>query len=239
MNISSKLDKLHLGVRKNKWLRYFAVFNRIILAAGFIPSGMQKVLGERFTVLSVKHPMGNFLEAFYHTGFYYPFIGLVQVIAAILLLIPRTATLGAFIYFPVILNICILSFSVRFDGSQITSPLMLCAVLYLLCYDYHKFKNIFPFNYNKTKELLPKKDELNDKFPIKFFAGVLLVIFVIVTHTSVFYKVLPRNTISDCKSQCKGEMNTEQCIKFCECIHNEGNSLEICLDQFANSNKEK
>ena len=28
-------------------IQYFAMFNRIALAAGFIPSGMQKVLGEQ------------------------------------------------------------------------------------------------------------------------------------------------------------------------------------------------
>ena len=100
MAISSTLDEIHFRVRKNRWFHYFAVFCRVALAAGFIPSGMQKVLGERFTVLAVNHPMGNFLEAFFHTGFYYPFVGIMQVTAAILLLIPRTTTLGAFIYFP-------------------------------------------------------------------------------------------------------------------------------------------
>ena len=75
MDISSKLDQLHLEARKNKWLGYFAIFNRITLAAGFLPSGMQKVLGERFTVLAVNHPMGNFLEAFFPYGLLLHFCG--------------------------------------------------------------------------------------------------------------------------------------------------------------------
>ncbi|MEM6297951.1 MAG: hypothetical protein AAF740_04590, partial [Bacteroidota bacterium] len=82
MNVEEKLDSFHFKARQNKWLGYFAVFCRIALAAGFIPSGMQKVLGERFTVLSVNHPMGNFLEAFYHTGYYYTSVGVFQVLAA-------------------------------------------------------------------------------------------------------------------------------------------------------------
>ena len=85
-NISARLDELHHQARQNKWLGYFATFNRFALAAGFIPSGMQKVIGERFTVLSDLHPMGAYLEAVYHTGFYYTFIGVMQVTAAILLL---------------------------------------------------------------------------------------------------------------------------------------------------------
>ena len=231
MNIGAKLDALHLKARKNKWLGYFSIFCRIALAAGFIPSGMQKILGERFTTLAINHPMGYFLEAFHHTGYYYPFVGIMQVTAAILLLIPRTVTIGAFIYFPIILNICILSLAVRFDGSQITSPLMVCAVLYLLCWDYHKFKNIFPFNHSKSKYELPRKEEMTKKFPIKFFIGVFAVMVFVVVHTKVFYKILPRNTFSDCKTQCSDE-NDESCIDFCECIHKKGKSLEKCLEEF-------
>ena len=231
MSIGAKLDEFHLRARKNRWLQYFAIFCRVALAAGFIPSGMQKVLGERFTVLAVNHPMGNFLEAFHHTGYYYPFVGLMQVLAAILLLIPRTVTIGAFIYLPIILNICILSLAVRFDGSQVTSPLMLCAVLFLLCWDYHKFKNIFPFNHSVSKTQLPQKNELNNKFPFAFFAGVLATIVVVMSHTILLYKILPRNTISDCKKQCDGDNDTD-CYNFCDCIHKEGKSLEKCLDEY-------
>lgn len=231
MSLGKRLDKIHFQAKRNKWLGYFAIFCRVTLAAGFIPSGMQKVLGERFTVLAVNHPMGHFLDAFFFTGYYYTFVGIMQVLAAILLLIPRTVTIGAFIYFPIILNICILSLSVRFDGSQITSPLMVCAVLFLLCWDYHKFKNIFPFNHNISKQELPEKNELTKKFPFKFFTGVFAVIVLVVFHTRIFYSILPRNTFSDCTTQCK-DKNDKSCIDFCECIHKAGKSLEKCLEEF-------
>ena len=151
MSISSTLDRVHFQVKQKRWLRYFAVFNRIALAAGFLPAGVVKIVGERFASgLSVKHPMGNYLEALHRTGYYYTFIGVLQVTAAILLLIPRTATLGALIYFPIILNICILSFAVRFEGSLLSSPLMVLANLYLLCWDYDKLKFILPFYKQKV-----------------------------------------------------------------------------------------
>ena len=231
MSLSSQLDRIHLRARGNKWLRLFAIFCRVALAAGFIPSGMQKVLGERFTVLAINHPMGNFLEAFHHTGYYYPFVGVMQVLAAILLLIPRTVTIGAFIYLPIILNICVLSLAVRFDGSQVTAPLMLCAVLYLLCWDYHTFKNIFPFNHSAAKVNLPKKNELSNKFPFAFFIGVFAVMVLVAFHTRILYKIMPRNTISECRKQCAGD-NDVDCLTFCHCIHEEGNSLDKCLDAF-------
>lgn len=145
MRMAARLDRVHKIVKQNRWLKYFSIFNRIALAAGFIPSGMVKIMGERFTSLSVNHPMGNYLEAIHRTGYYYTFIGIMQVSAAILLLIPRTVTLGALIYFPIILNIWILSWAVRFDGSFFSSPLMVLANIYLLCWNFDKLKFIFPF----------------------------------------------------------------------------------------------
>ncbi len=153
MSISIKLDQLHLRVRQNRWLRYFAVFNRIGLALGFLPSGFVKIMGERFTDLSVNHPMGHYLSALHRTGFYYTVIGILQVTAAILLLVPRTALLGALIYFPIIFNIWMLTLSVRFEGSWLSSPLMVLGNLYLLCWDYHKLKYVFPWEY-KNQQLL-------------------------------------------------------------------------------------
>src|ERR1700712_5532080 len=125
MTLSNKIDQLLQLAHRNRWMRYFTLFVRIALAFGFLTAGMVKIVGERFASgLSVNHPMGHYLEALHQTGYYYTYIGVVQVTAAILLLIPRTATLGAVLYFPVILNICVLSFAVRFEGSILSSPLM-------------------------------------------------------------------------------------------------------------------
>ena len=155
MRIASRLDQLHFRVRQNRWLRYFAVFNRIGLAVGFLPSGFVKIMGERFTSLSVNHPMGNYLEALHRTGFYYTFIGVLQVTAAILLLVPRTALLGALVYFPIIFNIWMLTLALRFEGSWLSSPLMVLANLYLLCWDYHRLKYIFPWEYKSMQQAGP------------------------------------------------------------------------------------
>jgi uncharacterized membrane protein len=176
--------------------------------------------------------MGNFLEAFHHTGYYYPFVGFMQVTAAVLLLIPRTATLGALIYFPIILNICVLSLALRFDGSLMTAPLMLCAVLYLMCWDYHKFKNILPFKNSSISSVnLPQKSELSHTFPKAFFAGVAFVILLVTLHARFMYQIVPRNTITDCLNQCEGEDDLN-CVNFCDCIHAQGKSLDECLEQF-------
>lgn len=226
MPISAKLDQLYLNARANKWLGYFAVFNRIALAAGFLPSGFVKIMGERFTDLHNNQPMGHYLEALYHTGYYYTTIGILQVTAAILLLIPRTAILGALLYFPIILNICILSFSVRFEGSLFTAPLMVIANLYLLAWNYDKLKFILPFNHP------PKQEAHSNKFPVKFFAGVVAVIGTYVLVITHVYDIMPRNTLSACTAQCKDSANPQACNDFCNCIHQKGQPLNKCLDEY-------
>lgn len=232
MNLESKLDNIHSIVKSNKWFRYFAVFNRIVLAAGFIPSGLTKIFDERFTSLSVNHPMGNYLESLYHTGYYYPFIGYVQVTAAILLLIPRTATLGAVLYFPVILNICILSLAVGFDGSLVTSPLMVLANLYLLCWDYDKLKYIMPFKRKKPEVANSNPSTTtNNKFPIKFFLGVSVTVVLTVLITVNSYNKKTRNTLQDCYNDCKDSDNTKPCYNFCDCIHTQGQTFNLCSEE--------
>lgn len=108
MGILAKFEHFYFNARGNKWFRYFTVFCRISLALGFIPSGIVKIMGERFTGLPANHPLGHYFDALYQTGYYYTFIGVGKIVIAFLLLIPRTALLGAIMYFPAILNICVL-----------------------------------------------------------------------------------------------------------------------------------
>lgn len=231
--IIEKIDAAHSNVKRNKWLHYFAVFNRIALAAGFLPSGYVKIIGERFTDLSANHPMGNYLEALHHTGYYYTFIGLLQITAAILLLIPRTSLLGALLYFPIILNICVLSFAVRFDGSLLSSPLMVVSNLFLLCWDYDRLKLIF-FPHHKT---ISKADRSRE-FPFQFFAFAALIVFTIIFIVISAFDMKPYNTLNDCKEQCIDSENPAACEKFCECIHQNGQPLDRCLQEYHESLKQ-
>jgi len=228
MNSISKLYELHLKARQNKWMAYFTVFNRVALAAGFLPAGYVKITGERFTDLHNNQPMGHYLEALFHTGYYYTFIGVAQILAAVLLLIPRTALLGVLIYLPIILNICLLSLSVRFEGSLLTSPLMVVSCIYLLCWDYHKLKPIF---YSGVVIVTTPKTN-NNKFPFWFFggsfAGIMLFVFVI-THV---FDLMPRNTLADCQHQCNDAKNPGACKIFCECIHVKGQPLNKALEDY-------
>src|SRR5262245_9335322 len=168
MMLLAKFERVHAELRRNRWLRYFAIFCRIALALGFIPSGIVKVMGERFTGLPSNHPLGHYFDALYLTGYYYTFIGVGQLITALLLLIPRTALLGAIFYFPIILNICVLTYAVRFEGTRIAT-LMLLANLFLLVWDYDRLKHVLPLRpHPEGPHVLDKAS----KFPVLFFVFV-------------------------------------------------------------------
>ncbi|MCC3159802.1 DoxX family protein [Hymenobacter sp. 15J16-1T3B] len=231
MRLAFVLDRLHARARQNRWLRAFAVCNRLALAAGFIPAGLVKVAGERFTSLSNNHPMGHYLEALHHTGFYYPFIGVLQLTAALLLLLPGTAALGAVLFFPIILNICVLSVAMRFDGSLLTSPLMVLANLFLLCWYYDRLKFLLPFTQPPAPLMPPDGPSLSTRFPVSFFAGAAAAVALVVVGIHSF-DVKPFNTLADCRAQFKGSPRTQAGSRFCACIHDQGRPLDQALAEY-------
>ena len=136
------IEKLHQIIYKKKVFVFFTWATRILLFLAFLPSGLKKLLGERFTLLGIESPVGFFFEALYRAGFYWNFIGFMQLVAATLLLIPKTTYLGALLYLPIILNILVIVVAMNFTGTPYIAGLMLIANLYLLFWDYIKTKEI-------------------------------------------------------------------------------------------------
>ena len=228
----NKLEQYYYEVKGNKWYHYFAIFCRLALAVAWLISGYVKISGERFAAgLSHNHPLGQYFDALLNTGYYYTFIGVGQVIVAILLLIPRTALIGAISSFPIILNICVLAYSVRFEGTRAATFLLL-ANLFLLCWDYDRLKSILPFKQVKTDATLTKEKPLNGKFPFFFFGGVVATLAAVVFLNNIMYDIRPGNAPEECWNGCPGNSNPKACEEFCDCIHNKGKPLGKCLEEY-------
>jgi len=225
--LNTELERVYAELRRNQWLRYFAVFCRIALAFGFLPSGFVKVTGERFTALPSNHPLGHYFDALYQTGYYYTFIGVGQLITALLLLIPRTALLGAIFYFPIILNICVLTYAVRFEGTRIAT-LMLLANLFLLAWDYQRLKEILPFGRRDGDRHVVE----TDKFPVLFFAGVFSIAVSVIAINAFMFDIRPGNSEIECTNGCRNSSGANACQHFCDCIYKQGNSLNVCLNGY-------
>jgi uncharacterized membrane protein YphA (DoxX/SURF4 family) len=227
MSLLTELERLYGESKRNKWLRYFAIFCRIALALGFIPSGMVKVMGERFTALPSNHPLGHYFDALQLTGSYYTFIGVGQLMAALLLLIPGTALVGAIFYFPIILNICVLSYAVRFEGTRIAT-LMLLANLFLLVWDYQRLKDVFSFSRADGDHHVVE----TSKFPLLFFAGVLAAAVAVIVINQFLYDIRPGNSRIECTNGCKNNDSQNACQHFCDCIYEQGNPLNVCVNEY-------
>lgn len=221
-----EFERHYAELRRNKWLRHFAVFCRIALALGFVPSGIVKVTGERFTGLPPNNPLGHYFDELLRTGSYYTFIGIGQLIAALLLLIPGTALLGAIVYFPIILNICVLTYSVRFEGTRITT-LMLLANLFLLAWDYPRLKTILSFSRHGD----PHTAE-TDKFPVLFFAFVFAMALLVIVVNIFIFDIRPGNSEIECTNGCRSSSSPNACLHFCDCIYKQANPLNVCLNGY-------
>lgn len=136
------LRRLQARARGSALLHRLVVGTRLLLAVGFLPTGVVKLLGRPFTTISLESPVGLFFHVLHQSGVYWTFLGLMQVLAAVLILVPRTAPLGAALFFPIILNIFVITVGVGFTGTPwITAPMVLASLL-LLCWDYHRFEGL-------------------------------------------------------------------------------------------------
>jgi len=101
MSFLSRFEQFFIKVKQNRWIWLFSIFCRVTLAIGFLAGGYVKIIDERFASgLSIIHPMGSYLDALHQTEYYYTFIGIIQILAAVLLLIARTVFLEALLISP-------------------------------------------------------------------------------------------------------------------------------------------
>src|SRR5258707_706384 len=227
----NRIEELFYEAKADKWFKRFAIFCRIALAASFIPAGFVKIMGERFAAgLPSNNPLGHYFDALHLTGYYYTFIGIAQIITAILLLIPRTSLLGALMYFPIIVNICVLTYATRFDGTRGVT-MMVLASLFLLIWDYDRLKHILPFKQPETNPPVLKKP-LGKRLRIIFFGGSFAILAFIIIGTFYLYEIGPCNSEAECRNQCASSKKPAACEIFCDCIYKQGQPLDSCFATF-------
>ena len=156
MSLEATLDRLHSRAVSNTWLQFFTAVVRVLLALAFIPSGLTKVLGNPFTTLPETTSVGFFFAGFFQAQGYYRFVGISQLTASALLLFRSTTTLGAALYLPIIVNIFVITISVGFQGTPVVTGLMLLANIYLICWDYDRWKGVLP-GFSRNAEIVKSR----------------------------------------------------------------------------------
>lgn len=136
--MTTLLERLH----DRRSMHLLVALTRIFVGFALVPSGLKKVLGEPFTDPANSGPFHDFLDAFHATGVFYSFVGVMQLVTALLLMSQRFATLGAFLLMPIVTTILVFCWSTRVYPTASVVTLMWLATLGLLLWDFAKWRTI-------------------------------------------------------------------------------------------------
>src|SRR4051812_30022974 len=146
-----------LDRRRNQYAtlyKWFVLFIRLALASQMFEYGMTKVIPNQFrfpSLVTLIQPVGNLpLETLLWTSIgaspaYEIFLGCAEMLAGILLLIPRTAMLGALICLADMTQVFVFNMTYDIGLKQISFHLMLLS-LFLLAADFRRLANFFFMN---------------------------------------------------------------------------------------------
>lgn len=151
------MEQLLFRLKSLKFFQIFTIFVRYLLGSAFVWASILKIRGVRFTPQSAEHApinsLPHLLETMYRSGFYWHFIGWAQFTAGLLLMSQIFSTLGAVMYFPIMLSIFILTTYFQSPEILCVTSFMLLANIYLLVWDWNRLKFI----------LIPKPGEYVDQ----------------------------------------------------------------------------
>ncbi|MEM6765503.1 MAG: hypothetical protein AAF655_11270 [Bacteroidota bacterium] len=186
------MAKLKKVSKKQLWC-YFILVARCLLACTFLGYGLGKLAGGQFGIseeelLTPIKELSLFKIGWYLFDFqpFKTFIGLSQVLCAVLLLWNRTVILGAFLFIPIALNILIIDITIMPPSlkAMFTARLslyLLWAVL-ILWYYRDRLKVVW--------EALWSKVQTQISFPIWMYVSIPLAMMLLEFGPAVFMGLL-------------------------------------------------
>lgn len=155
MRLLATLETLLDRARATRWTNLFVVNLRIFLGFAFVPAGLKKLLYQPFTDPAKTGDFHEFLHAFYATGYFYQFVGIMQLTAAVLLMSQRFATAGALLALPTFTAVTVFCWSTRAYFTAVMATLMLLGIIGLLIWDVRKWRLLFASDRRATDVHLP------------------------------------------------------------------------------------
>jgi uncharacterized membrane protein YphA (DoxX/SURF4 family) len=140
------MEQLISKLKQNRILQLFTISLRYLLGTSFVYASVFKIQGKRFMpepgASTGIDSLAHFFEAMYQAEIYWHFIGWGQLIAGFLLMSQVFSTLGAVVFFTIVLNIFVITLSFESTSIQLITSLMLLGNIYLLLWDWNKLKFI-------------------------------------------------------------------------------------------------
>ena len=137
------IARLVQRARATRWVNLFVVNVRFLIGFAFVPAALKKVLDQPFTDPSNQGPFHDFLHAFHATGWFYNFVGVMQLTVSMLLFTQRFATIGALMALPILTAITVFCWSTRVYPTASIATLMLLGAIGLVMWDYEKWRSLF------------------------------------------------------------------------------------------------
>ena len=131
------------SLREKRWAQLFVVNLRIFIGLAFLPASLKKLLGQPFTDPDKVGLFHDFVRAFHSIDGFYQVVGALQLIAALLLMTQRYATLGAAFALPLLLAISALCWSSAGIPTVTVVTLMTLGVLGLLLWEMDRWRALF------------------------------------------------------------------------------------------------
>ncbi len=131
----SRLDAIRRRARAHPAAARAVALLRLLIGFAFLPAGVRKVLGQPFTDAANHGPFHDFLHAFHATGGFYRAVGVVQLVAALLLMTQHRAALGAALALPVMSAILAFCWSTAVYPTAIVVTLMVAGLCGLLVWE--------------------------------------------------------------------------------------------------------
>jgi hypothetical protein len=118
-----------------------------LIGGTFVFASLIKIKGLRFTGSSGAdapiHSAWHFFETMYQSGLYWQFLGFGQLVAGFFLMTQRYSKLGAVAFYPIILNVFVITVSYNFGGTIFITGMMLLANTMLILWDWNNFRVFF------------------------------------------------------------------------------------------------
>lgn len=130
------------ALKAKRWANLAVVNLRILLGFAFVPAGLKKVLDQPFTDPANTGAFHEFLHAFHATGFFYQFVGLVQLAIAVLLMTQRFAAVGALMALPVFTAIGVFCWSTAAYFTAFMVTLMWLGTAALVVWDLDRWRGV-------------------------------------------------------------------------------------------------
>jgi hypothetical protein len=132
------LSRLH----RARWANLCAINLRILIGFAFLPAALKKLLDQPFTDPANTGRFHDFLDAFRAAGWFYSFVGVCQLVAALLLFSQRFALLGALVALPIITAITAFCWSTQVYPTATVATLMWLGTVGLVVWDVERLRGV-------------------------------------------------------------------------------------------------